>query len=320
MNFYLIYGTDSSLIRKKEEEIIKKININKNNIIKYSSNETYLEDIIEDASMISLFQDKKLIIIQDANYFSGAKNDIPNNSELLLSYMNNYNTNTYIIFSLISDKIDSRLKITKKITEIGLIYEIKKYESNYISNFIKEYLNDKGYSINSIDLNYFANRVYHDTNNIINELNKLILYKDDNKIIVQGDIDDIVSLNVENDIFILIENITKKNISRSLDLYHELLHKNEEPIKIIALLESQYRLIYQVQKMSTKNIFEKEMASILNVHPYRVKLALELSYQYTTNELEKYIKALSTLDQNIKMGNIFNGEIGLELFILKIEK
>ena len=148
----------------------------------------------------------------------------------------------------------------------------------------------------------------------------MILYKDDNKIIVQGDIDDIVSLNVENDIFILIENITKKNISRSLDLYHELLHKNEEPIKIIALLESQYRLIYQVQKMSTKNIFEKEMASILNVHPYRVKLALELSYQYTTNELEKYIKALSTLDQNIKMGNIFNGEIGLELFILKIEK
>lgn len=320
MNFYLIYGIDSSLIRKKEDEIIKRINIDKNNIVKYSSNETKLEDIIEDASMMSLFQDKKIIIVEDANYFSSADNDISNNTESLLSYMNNYNPNTYIIFSLISDKIDSRLKITKKITEIGSLFEIKKYESSSVSNFAKEYLKEKGYSINSIDLNYFTNRVYHDTNNIINELDKLILYKDENKIITKEDIDDIVSLNIENDIFALIESITKKNISRSIDLYHELLYKNEEPIKIMALLESQYRLIYQVKKMSNENNSEKEMASILGIHPYRVKLALELSYQYTIDELTKYIKELSNLDKDIKTGSIINGEVGLELFILKIEK
>lgn len=317
MNFYLIYGLDYALIKKKQNEIIKELNITKNNIIKYSSNETRLDSILEDASMISLFQDKKIIIIEDANYFSSGQNDIPVDTEQLLSYLNNYNKDTYIIFIVINDKIDSRLKITKKIMEIGKVLEIKNYEKNNSLNYIKDYLKD--YNINNIDLTYLQNQLYNDINNINNELDKLILYKENDKNITREDINNIISPNSENDIFDLIESITKKNISRSIDLYHDLLLKNEEPIKILAVLESKYRLIYQVLKLSNENKTLNEMQKILNIHVYPIKLALELSYQYTTQELSKYIKDLSEIDSNIKIGNITNIPIALELFILKIQ-
>ena len=58
-----------------------------------------------------------------------------------------------------------------------------------------------------------------------------------------------------------------------------------------------------------------DIASILNVHPYRVKLAIQNSYYYTESDLIKYIYKLANLDKDIKTGNI-DKTLGLELFLI----
>ena len=75
-DMYLFYGTESFLINEEIKRIIKKENINDINIIKYDLENTKIEDIIEDASSISLFGDKKLIICYNSYIFTGVKNKI----------------------------------------------------------------------------------------------------------------------------------------------------------------------------------------------------------------------------------------------------
>ena len=58
-----------------------------------------------------------------------------------------------------------------------------------------------------------------------------------------------------------------------------------------------------------------DIATILGVHPYRVKLAIQNNYYYTEEDLIKYIYKLGYLDKNIKLGNI-DKFLGLELFLI----
>lgn len=313
MNIYLIYGIDRALIINKTNEIIKKLDINKDSIIKYSLNENNLNEILEDASTINLFSEKKIIVINDANIFTGSNNIDTTNLE---KYLNNYNELTYMIFSFIGDKVDSRKKIYKIIKEKGQIIEINsKTNDNY--SYVLNYIKENNYQMSSMDIRYFLSKVGNDINNINNELNKLFLLKINDKIILKEDIDNIVITNIEEDIFKFIDSITNKDKNKVISLYHEFLNNNYEPIMLISMIASKFRLIYQVKRLISNKYSDEEISKKLSSHVYPIKLARNLSYGYSEGELLNILLALANLDKDIKLGNI-NNEVGLELFLLKI--
>ena len=300
MNLYLFYGNNKTIINNKINNIVDKYNIVENNIIKYDL-EDNLDNIIEEASMISLFGDIKLIIINTT-----FKEEI--DIDKFEDYLKNYNTNSYLVF-VSNDKVDTRRKLYKLITKYGTVEDVSN-DNNYIRSYIKEYIKDY-----KIDINYFLSKVNDDLDNIKNELDKLMLYKLEDKNITNNDIDDLVISNIEDDIFALTDSVINRNIDRSLELYNKFMEKNYEPIYIIGLLGNQFTLLYQVKKLYNIGKNNNDIATILNVHPYRVKLAIQNSYYYTESDLIKYIYKLANLDKDIKTGNI-DKTIGLELFLI----
>ena len=156
-------------------------------------------------------------------------------------------------------------------------------------------------------------KVKYDLSNIINECDKLINYKDNDKNITKEDIDNIIRENIEDDIFALTNAILQKDTKKSIKIYKDLLLMGEEPIKLIVMVANQFRLILQVKLMIKNGYKQIEMASIIKEHPYRVKLAL--SSDYSEEELIKNIKKLYKLDYDIKVGNI-DKNFGFELYLL----
>ena len=73
-NTYLLYGTDKSIINNELNKIINNINIDNNDIIKYSMDSITINDIITDVSTISMFGGKRIIIVEDAYIFMTNKN------------------------------------------------------------------------------------------------------------------------------------------------------------------------------------------------------------------------------------------------------
>ena len=304
MNLYLFYGNNKSIINDKINNIINKYNIVDNNIIKYDL-EDNLDNIIEEASMISLFGDTKLILINTT-----FKEDI--DIDKLEDYLKHYNNNTYIVF-ISNDKVDTRRKLYKLITKYGTIEEVTS-DNNYIRSYIKEYIKDY-----KMDINYFLSKVSDNLDNIKNELDKLMLYKLEDKNITNSDIDDLVISNIEEDIFALTDSVITNNIDKSITLYNKFMDKNYEPVYIIGLLGNQFTLLYQVKKLYNMGKSNNDIASILGVHPYRVKLAIQNSYYYTEEDLIKYIYKLGNLDKDIKTGNI-DKALGLELFLINKDR
>ncbi len=83
------------------------------------------------------------------------------------------------------------------------------------------------------------------------------------------------------------------------------------------MLANQFRLMYQVKGLTKKGYSEKDIAKLLDIHPYRVKLSLGKSKSFSDEKLLSILKQLADLDSDIKKGNI-DKNLGLELFILSI--
>ncbi len=305
---YLLYGNKDYEINNE----IKKIstNIDKMNISKYDINTDQVKDIIDDCETYSLFAENKIVIADNANMFTASSNK---DNELIENYLNNPNPQTTLILIVHNESIDKRKKITKLVTKNGKVLEFNS-EINK-EDFVKNLLND--YNINYQNIKLLLDRVGSNPSIIENEINKLKLYKNKDKEITKEDIENVTNKTIEIDIFKLIDSIIKKDKETAIEIYQEMLKINEEPIKIIIMLANQFRIMYQSKELMQKGYSEKDIASTLQIHPYRVKLAIQNSRSYNSKTLLSFINDLADMDLNIKTGKT-NKDLALELFILKL--
>ena len=96
-----------------------------------------------------------------------------------------------------------------------------------------------------------------------------------------------------------------------------MLINGEEPIKILVILANQFRIIYQAKELYKQGYSGNDIATMIGIHPYRIKLALKKAINYNSDTLLDYLEKLADLDYDIKIGNI-ESSLGLEMFILSI--
>ena len=304
---YLLYGTKDFEIKEEIKKLSK--DIDEMNISKYDLNNDMLSLALEDAKTMSLFGDKKLVIVDNANMFTGSTSK---DSELIEEYLNHINENTTLVLIVHNDKLDTRKKITKLIKKVGKVQEFN--DELDTTSLVRRLFKD--YNIDYKTIQLFIDRVGNNPLIIQSEINKIKIYKDNDKNITEEDILNLTAKLIEIDIFKLIDYIVRKNKEKALELYYEMLKMNEEPIKIVVILANQFRIMYQSKELLKKGYSEKDIANTLKIHPYRVKLAIQNSRNYTSDILLKNLNALADIDIGIKTGTI-NKDLALELFILK---
>ena len=278
------------------------------NISKYDLENDSINMVIDDCMTLSLFDDKKLIICENANMFTAGSS---NGSEHMEAYLTNPNPNTTLILTVNHEKLDERKKITKLLKKVGTI----KAFNDDINSFdlVKNELQD--YHISSSLISLLIDRVGKNPLILKREIEKLKLYKE-NKNITEEDILMVTHKKIDTDIFKLIDYIVQNDKDKALELYQEMVIQNEEPIKVIIMLANQFRLMYQSKNLLKRGLSEKDIAETLKVHPYRVKLALQNGRKYSIDVFLDYLSDLADMDIDIKTGKI-DKNLALELFILK---
>ena len=310
---YLLYGTVDYLINKTIDKIINDNKIDEFNVNKYDLTNSLLTDIINDASSMSLFSDKKIIIVNNAYIFTGTnKKYTEQNTEELENYLNNINDNTILIFTINNEKLDERKKITKSVKKNGIVKDFNSIDNiSLVKNLFEDY------SISNDNVKYLISRVGEDSSLLASEIEKIKIYKNDDKTITHDDITNLTTKSLEVNNFKLIDAIINKNKAEAFSLYQDRIKLNEEPIAIIISLANQIRIMYQVKQLYLDGYTENNIASILKIHPYRVKLASQNARKYDSDILLNYLKQLADLDIDIKTGKV-DKTLGLELFIIAL--
>ncbi len=309
MNSYLIKSNATSLIDKKIEELIKELGFNDASITTYDLEEDSITSLIEDADTISFLTPSKVIIGKNLS-----NNNLDDkNIKTLSKYLDNPNSDVLLIF--VTTNIDTRKKSIKEVINKLSLVNISPDTKSIVKDILK------GYDVEYRVINLLDEYYKDDLERLISETKKLALaFINTKKITYKEALDLLVKpLNKQDTLaFDLVREIALKDKKKALNIYNELLSYNIESYALFGLLESQYRLLYQVKVLNKRNISYNDMASILEVHPFRVKKTLELVRYYTLKEIRKHLKNLADIDYKIKSG-IYENNIIIDLLILNIK-
>lgn len=310
---YVLYGLEKFLIEAEVEKIIKTNNIDQFSISKYSAKQTNLDDVFFDVDSMSLFGNKRVIIVDDAYFFTGEKASDDKALDKIEKFLTSFATNNIVIFIINSEKMDERKKITKLVKKVG---QVKEFNSKTDANLMINSLLSE-YKISAANINLIKKRINNKLEVVNNEIEKLIIYKGSEKEIAEEDIYNVISEYPNIDFFDFIDDIINKKIPEALKTYQELLKLKEEPIKIIVTLANQFRLMYQAKKLFQSGYLERDIVSETGEHPYRVKLAISKAQKYRDEDLIDLLKKLGEINLNIKKG-LVDSKTSLELFILDL--
>lgn len=304
-NVYLITGSNDSVISNTVSDILKQVNCDDNNKITYNLKENTISDVIEEANTVSLFRSNKVILVYSSSI------DKLDDEELIM-YLNNYNKDVYLIF--VVEKSDARKKIVKLINEKGISIDSDNVDKSYNKNYVVSYLKDNGYKMNSNVIECFLSRVSDNIDDIRNELDKLFIYKLDDKNISLDDVKLITYDNTDNIIYEFTNALLEKDENKAISMYHSFIDSNMAIDYILASIYNSYRTLYQIKELNKNNSI-RDISKTIGKKEYYVEKMLYRSMNYNDNELLDIIHTLAMIDKNYKSG-LCNPVMEVELFIL----
>lgn len=314
---YVIYGEEQYQVRKQIDAMIRKEVGERDdmNTTIYDATQVDIQVILEDAQTIPFFTVKKVIVVQNANFLS-ASNDTNIEVERLQEYLEKPIDSTVLILTGSFAKLDTRKKFVKKVSSLCQVSVCNKLDKQTLPNYVKEELHKRDIKMDAQVFQILCDRLPYDIGTIQNELAKLELYGEQIHVDV---VKQLITRSLEEDVFLMVNAVVEKNMKKCFEVWKDMQVLNKDPIYLIALIASQFHLLYNVKIAMMRGMRgQEEIASSLQVHPFRVKLAIPVCQRLNIDQLLLVLDRLAILDQNIKRGQI-DKKIGFEMFLLSMK-
>lgn len=320
---HVVYGEVPELVDKESDQLIESY-LEKEpkddfNFVKYNLYDTELNTIMEEAMTLPFFSDKKVVLVQNSYIFTGekiAKEKQPNLEEFI-RFLENYDGQTLIVFQVNAVKLDERKKVVKQLKKYASLKKVEQFTEQEMKTWIQQELHEQFKDIKQDALDTLIGLTGIHYRIVQQELEKIVLFIGDQPTITKKDVQTIVNRSLEQNVFLLTEYIQKGQKDRAIQLMKDLIQLKEEPIKLLALITSNYRLYYQSLILSQKGYSQQQIAKTVGVHPYRVKLALQQCRKYQLHQLLEIINACAETDYKLK-SSYMDKVLILELFILSL--
>jgi DNA polymerase-3 subunit delta len=318
--FYLLYGTENYLIN----QIIELLGNNalngedkSFNFSTYDMEEQPLDLAIEDAETLPFFGERRVVVIKNPTFLATVKDKQEHDLNKLETFLNNPVPYSITVFIAPYEKLDERKKIVKLLKKQADVLEAKKLDNKAIKGWILSLADQEKVSISSNAISKLTQQIGTNLNQLTQEIKKMALYVGRGGEINEQVIESLVARTLENDIFSLVDHVINKRMEATFRIYYDLLKQNEEPIKILALIARQFRMVLQTKLLLGKGYSEKQIVSIIKAHPYAIKIAWKQSKLFSESELKSILNEIAEADYMMKTGKMDKSLI-MELFFSKI--
>ncbi|RJQ32592.1 MAG: DNA polymerase III subunit delta [Actinobacteria bacterium] len=146
---------------------------------------------------------------------------------------------------------------------------------------------------------YLYEVVGDDLANLSNEIEKLSLYYLEKDEMSLDDIACLTSNTAKKGIFDLVDSLSEKNLSLSLNYLHSLWHI-EAPLKILHMIARHFRLLNQTKVLVEQGYALRDISSKIKLPPFVAKRYMEQSYSFAPNDLKRIFSLLVDSDYQLK--------------------
>ena len=196
-------------------------------------------------------------------------------------------------------KIDKRKKLFKLLSKYNTkeFPQIPSYKTAELESWIKTQAKTKELKISDEVASTILIQVGSNLRLLDSELEKLKIYAGKNPVTK----DMVAEICVTNeDLFIFADYLIKGNQQKALEEYQKLLVK-KHPLEILSVLHTLIHNSIRIKAYSSK-YSQDEIAKMINMHPYRVKLEIQKLKNVPLKNLVKLKKNLTDSEYKFKTG------------------
>jgi len=312
---YLLYGPESYLRReavRRIKECLLPGGADEFNFITIDGEEKDTSELLSLAVMSPLFAGKRLLVVKNARYFyskksspdsSGEEGDnTPKGDELkLIKYLSGPSPDTCIIFDA-GEAVDRRKKIFREISRVGKAIEFSLLKNEDLSAWLDKQARRAGKSLAPGTAAGIIARAGNTLQSLSMEINKLICYIGENKVITERDVEAVTPPNPEEDIFAVVDAIGERNAARAMSGINRLVLQKQPPPVILGMVARQIRLILRAGEALKSGKTAAELGTVLGIHPYVARKMASQQKNFNRRQLVGAVIELHRLDRLVKSG------------------
>ncbi|MFC7393288.1 DNA polymerase III subunit delta [Scopulibacillus cellulosilyticus] len=319
---YVLFGKQSYLIQLIKDKIINQALTQEEkdfNLSSYNMEETPIEAAIEDAETLPFIGEKRVVVIENPYFLTAerSKSKVEHHLKQFEKYIESPSPGTVLIVIAFYEKLDQRKKLVKLLTKASKTYELSQLTDDLLFKLLENIALDYDAHYTKEGHEQLLALVGPHLTYLANEVKKFALYCGKDHPIDKSIVNELGARSLENNVFSLVDMVMRKQTANAYHLLNDLLKQKEEPVRLLALISRQIRIVYQVSLFQNEGYTQKQMAAKLKLHPYAVKIASGQAKAFNRQDLERALSQCAEADYQMKNGSM-EKTLALELLIHKL--
>lgn len=307
--FYYIYGNEDYFLTSVKKSLLKGFKDDtKLNTKIYNKENFVLNDVIKYIGNLPFMSDKKLIIFDNIDYFVKSK-DEKETKDIVEAFDNSKDINIVLFLKFESEdrytkSYDKNNVFLKYFSDNGIAINAQKLDDEALNKYVQNHFKKAGVEIDKLNIAYFIRTCGNNLNNLFNEADKLMAYIGDKGKVEKNDIDEIVTRNIDDKIYNLIDLYNSNKKEEALKFYGDLLSEGEKVGGIFATFSYNYSNLIVCKDLMQRGKGQREIADTMGMEPWRVLKLMNANKYVNIDTLKDKMKKITDIALARVKGNL----------------
>lgn len=303
---YVLEGPEEYIKRSALEALRKKLlpegleDINEARLTDPDAN-----TLIAAAETLPFMAEKRLVVVQECGMLQGrAKGyDEARNAAALADYLQNPPDTACIVF-YVRDKADGRKKLYTQLKKTAEIVQFMPLDDREMTRWIAQSLKKLGKQISAPTCQKLTFTAGTDLYALSGELQKLAAYAGDRPEILPEDIDAVCTKTTAYRVYDLSGSLLRGDAKGAFTLAHALQKDGEEPLMLLALLQSECRRLLAVKLLRAAGMQPDAIAGKIGAPPFAVRQLYNQVTRFSESQLRAMCDACMAAEYQVKSGEM----------------
>ena len=294
---YLFHGEEDFLIEEAVHLLIEHAldrSSKSFNLDVLQGGDADVKNIVSLASSFPMMVERRVVVVRDADKLVTTEVS----RDILLRYLEHPLPSTILVF--VTEKADMRMAVFKAFQERGIVVEFKPLYENHVSGWITRSVEKYGRTITPEACQLMQAYVGKSLREINNEIEKVLIYVGEKKMIEVDDVNAVVGMSKQYNVFELQKAIGQSDPSRAIDILEHMMDAGNSPLGMIAMLARYFHKLWVLPALREQFKSEYELASALGVSPFFVKEYISACQGFSPARIERAFTLLLDADVALK--------------------
>ncbi|MBV9455826.1 MAG: DNA polymerase III subunit delta [Rubrobacter sp.] len=303
MGVYLLLGDDE----ERKARGVEKLRKSRPAEI-YDAAESSPEAIISACNSNSLFGEGTFVLVKNLGAWNAAQ------KAKIVDYVKHPSPEADLI--MLGTKLGTREKLLVAVKEAGEVHNFEQPTGKALARWAVGYAKKLGLVMSEDVAEELVARCSDDKTRVARETEKLALYATESA--TMGDMEAICPPDSQSNIFAFVDALGMRNWRKALGLLEALVGTGEPTLRIVHMIQRQFRLLARAKALFAAGMSRSEVASTLKIPPFVARKLEEQAQKLGEEDLEKALALTLELESGLKGGSDLGEELQLELAILEL--